>query len=428
MNRVPILLFFLSIAGVPPAMAQTELVIPVTDAEAATIIQEYRRDELQYEEINWRSNGRVRLVKLNIEALKTPGDEVQFTPFADVAPIVMTSNGLGGKQGNHWTGERYYNRVDTLPSPAEVEAELSKLDEVTGTQHDGSPVTVTGSTLEFIREDIRREFEQANRVELSLGSTLMDTRTGEYLLDPGSPHAEDFVINAYHGRVQSVTSLELKYKGYVEKAGLEYPCEKRPIPQNFGAPDANSAGGFGGGVIENQTGPQKRVELIDMGTGHVTNAKDGYRFDEKHNFAVPCKPARHVLDRIARLPVTAKKHSTTDQYRRAERLPPSARYIETVGGVISDKSTEPFAQDETVRHFRIEPLTVNRDYHLVYEIDRSRDVQPPIDLHDYGLDGAKWSKTEAAKRQARLQQEKAAHMSAAKATRNARNNGRGGKQ
>ena len=109
MIRFASVLLLLFLAGTQAAMAQAEIVIDVPDSEAQTILQSYAADELAYAETSWTSNGRIRLAKIDNAALGQSGVEVQFTPFADVAPIVMMSHGI---DDHTWTGERVYNRVD----------------------------------------------------------------------------------------------------------------------------------------------------------------------------------------------------------------------------------------------------------------------------------------------------------------------------
>ena len=90
----PTILILLSSVGVATAQSYPEIVIPVSDAEARRAIELDRGWEMRYEIASWQSKGRIRIAKINGETLALAGELVQFTPFEDVDPIVVMSDGL----------------------------------------------------------------------------------------------------------------------------------------------------------------------------------------------------------------------------------------------------------------------------------------------------------------------------------------------
>jgi hypothetical protein len=90
----PTILILLSSVGIATAQSYPEIVIPVSDAEARRAIELDRGWEMRYEIASWQSKGRIRIAKINGETLALAGELVQFTPFEDVDPIVVMSDGL----------------------------------------------------------------------------------------------------------------------------------------------------------------------------------------------------------------------------------------------------------------------------------------------------------------------------------------------
>lgn len=441
MIRLTGLFFLVLIAGMQSALAQVEIVIDVSDAQALTILQSYEADELLYADLSWESSGRIRLAKINIDALKQSDYQIQFTPFPDVKPIVMTSRGVGGDYGYTWTGERISNRVDGLPDRQTLKAEL---------EADFGLGGLDASSAEFITADILQEFETVNTVTLNIGSVLMDANKREFLFDPNGRNAEHYLIDPETGQTRTIDGLEGSFKWLVEKAGIEYPCEKRAIakPQSVargaaaGTLNANAARessppvfyGFessSGVVVE--MAPGGGPEFIDRNTGHVTNSKHGYVFLTKsgeRGITVPCKPPGDVLDRLADLPNPYREWSSARNYERIKPLPASARYFESVGGSIRDKSISPMLTSEEYRAvdaktYWIKKLSRHPEYIVIYERDSSKRYQLPIDLPGLAAEKA-WENSEAGKRVNTLTASKTAHMDAAKMKISARAQPQGG--
>jgi len=396
MIRLASVLLLLFLAGTQVAMAQVEIVIDVPEAEAQAILQSYAPDELRYADTSWDSNGRIRLAKINSEALKQSGVEIQFTPFADVDPIVMMSNGI---EGHTWTGERVYNRIDGFDEHGQMAEAIKNHPEI---------------KKMGVADQILARISNLNRVQLGINRHLIDADTGEHLLDPTSPDADTLVMNAKTGSLQSIHSLERKYKGYVERAGIDYPCEKPGAASNSRRDQAPGQAGkdasFSGFSTANdaQISPPI-VPGVILIHGHS-------------QLQLPCNPAGHVLDRIAALPENARKHSMAHNYRRASPLPADVRHVETAGGSIVDKSNEPFSK-ATGHVYTVTPLIRHPEYVVIHERDRSRDhmlFEPPNDPDAYYA-------TEGGAKIKRLREEKAEHRRQAQARIDARNKSRGDK-
>lgn len=404
---------FLAVSGL--LQAQTEIVIGVPEAEARAVLQAFAVDELRYEELFWRSNGRIRVAKINIDALKQGGNEVQFTPFPDVDPITLLSHGVTVGQYGHitWTGERAYNRVDGLPDRQTLEDGLAAEPDM---------IAMGAANAEHITAEIVKEFETVNTVTLNIGSVLMDADTREFLFNPNGRNAENYLINPETGETHSTDRLESSYKWLVGKAGIEYPCEKRAIPKRGPPPGALAGADFGttdglmpadgpildegsilfegsipvDGMMEFGMAPSlppgmvPAPDFIDQKTGHVTNSKHGYVFAKKSGevgVTVPCKPPGDVLDRLANLPGKYREWSSARNYERIKPLPASARYFESIGGSIRDKSISPMIGAEEYNAVGAKIYRVNRfnrhpEYVLIYELDASRRAEPMmIDDH-----------------------------------------------
>ena len=439
-----LLLFF--IAGTQAAMAQAELVIPVTDAEAQQVLQFDEADELSHADLSWKSSGRIRVAKINLAALRLNGEYVQFTPFPDVEPIVMISHGIGGEYGRTWTGERYTGRIEGIPTAAEIEQEFARGITPMAT-HLGTDqsIEVSDGMLASIKQTLNEEFGRVNKVTLSVGNILMDARTREFLLDPDLQENESFLINPKTGNKKYIKGLEASYKWLVEKAGDEYPCEKRNTRTlEIALEERGNMGGFGGAAGSNQADPKTgRPEFVDDKTGHVTNSLKGYVVESSHGatVALPCKPEGDVIDRMIAFREAHGEESDFKDYERVKELPPSADYFESVGGMIADKGSHPFQasdpaqaeknlkHNQSVRNYRISPLLRHPEYVLIYELDKDRyHEMRTFDVHSYDPENLpEFEPTDLDRKHERLRKENEAHVEAAKARRDARNKSRGDK-
>lgn len=109
------ILILLSSVGIATAQTYPEIVIPVSDTEARRVIELDRGWEMRYEIASWQSKGRIRIAKINGETLALAGELVQFTPFDDADPIVVTSNGLEPTEHAAlfmWSASRITGRFD----------------------------------------------------------------------------------------------------------------------------------------------------------------------------------------------------------------------------------------------------------------------------------------------------------------------------
>jgi hypothetical protein len=373
--------------GTQAAMAQVEIVIDVPDGEAQTILQSYAADELAYAETSWDSSGRIRLARINSAALKQAGVEVQFTPFADVDPIVMVSQGI---DGHAWTGERVFNRIDGFDEHGQMADAIKNHPEI---KKMGTTVT----------DDILRRITDVNTVKLGIKQYLKDPNTGDFLLDPNSPDADKYVIDPKTNQRVSISGLEAGYNWLLKKADIADPCKQ----QRSKAPQLST---------EQEARISQQIE---------DGAVGGFAPDAAPHAS--CKPSGHVLDRIAALPESAKAKENTraHNYRRAKPLPDGVRYIETVHGGIVDKSIEPFSEAPApeTHIYRIAPLLRHPEYVMIYETDPSRDhmmFEPPYDE-------VAFYKTEHGARIKKLHEEKEQHLRKAKANIEVRNETRGDK-
>ena len=383
MIRFASVLLLLFLAGTQAAMAQAEIVIDVPDSEAQTILQSYAADELAYAETLWTSNGRIRLAKIDNVALGQSGVEVQFTPFADVAPIVMMSHGI---DDHTWTGERVYNRIDGFDEHGQMADAIKNHPEM---KKMGATVT----------DEILHRMATVNTVKLGIRQYLKDPNTGEFLLDASGPYADIYVINAQTGQLVAISGLESGYTWRLKKAGLADPCKQ----QRYEAPSLSSE--------------QEAMISEQIQDGAFSGFVPGE--DEAR------KRKNHILDRIAALPESAKKNLHNDNYRRARPPPADVRHVDTVDGAIVDRSNEPFALYDLNTHvYKIKSLTRNPEYVMIYEIDKLRNH-----LFDYADDSGRPTDftTESGKKLKKLLDEKARHMAAAKSKIEARNKTEGDK-
>ncbi len=404
------------------SVAQVEIVIDVSDQEAQGVLESYSPDELQYAESSWESNGRIRVAKIDTEALKQTGYQVQFTPFPDVEPIVMTSLGMGGDNGRTWTGERVNHRFDGLPERTQM-IEMIKNDPQL-TQNGASPADdhTVSEVLKFL--------DGLNVVQLKVVQYSMDPVTRDYLLDPKTPHAELYLINRETNQAQSVSQFESAYKKQQKSVGITDPCELTPVKLPRGSMRQASAPPPPPppplpGEIQRQT---------DSGGGRSSFSSAGG--DAALSASSECVQQRHVLDRIENLSQDAemdshlKHYGITDghKYRRAAPLPHDVLLVDSVSGQIKDKSDQgDNAPDLEIHGYSIRPLVRHPEYVIVSEFDKTRRIPIMMGTHDdSGWKYPERPETDEDRRIEKLRNDKAAHLTATNNRIAARNNNAGG--
>lgn len=130
------------------AVIADELIVFVHPEEAQEVIE---RNEMQYEEIRWHSfPNHIRIAKIRIELLHEPEAEFSITPFDDVTPVFVKSDGI---TENKWTGIKTRGGIpeDVLKAELERQGALGIYDELV---------------------------RQFNTVELWVGTELRDRDTG----------------------------------------------------------------------------------------------------------------------------------------------------------------------------------------------------------------------------------------------------------
>lgn len=127
-----------------------ELIVYVDPEQAQEVIE---RNEMQYEELRWHSfPDHVRIAKINIPLLHELDVAFTITPFDDVLPVLVKSNGITrGK----WAGTKTRGRI---PEDALKEQLAGQ-----------------GAT-EAIYDELLKQF---NIVELGLRTVLLDRASGE---------------------------------------------------------------------------------------------------------------------------------------------------------------------------------------------------------------------------------------------------------
>ena len=369
----------------------SEVVIDVPDAEARAALERNGADELRYEEAKWHSNGRIRIARIDTNALRNSTAEITFTPFADVPPIVLQSLGMGGDYGNTWTGTRIYNRIDgydqngQLAEAIENEAGLNRQ----------------------AKDQILKTISQVDTVKLKLRPHLLDPNTDELVLDQAADHSDEYVIHAQSGQLQSILSFEISYKSYVERTGIAYPCDQQGSSPAF-ANSRDQAPDLPHQATDKVRENVAAFEAVQQTKGpNQTGAGNGYLFTHgKHaRLQVPCKPSGHVLDRIAAIPANAREYSTAHNYRRARPLPADVRSFDSVSGSITDEPSGPFGEFSG-RVYTIKPLNHNPQYVMIYEWDNSKNHH----LMDPPHDPEAWALSELGQRYERLRIEKEAYL------------------
>ena len=391
MIRSASVLLLLFLAGTQAAMAQVEIVIYVPDGEAQTILQSYAADELAYAETSWNSSGRIRLARINSAALKQAGVEVQFTPFADVDPIVMVSHGI---EDGTWTGERVYNRIDGFDEHGLIEREIRNHPQMKG-----------------VADDIMKRFAEMNIAKLGVHQRSMDPDSREYLLDPNSRYGRGHVINAQTNELKRIEDFERAYRRLQKASGIAEQCEQQSHKQPM-LPPAQ------GEVIE---GEQPAAEdLAGFGTPDNWTAVDPGNGEPSFTAPprAPCKPSGHVLDRVAALPESTQKDpglKDAHQYRRAKPLPINVLSDDFVSGSITDKSIQPFTDsgNPETHTYGITSLMRHPEYVLINERDKSRHI-PLVFADDSGFQREPPPETEDSRKIEKLKADKAAHMDAAR--------------
>ena len=116
------------------------------------------RNEMQYEEFRWHSfPDHIRIAKIRIELLQEPEAEFSITPFDDVSPILVKSNGFTGTK---WTGTKTRGGIPEDALKAELERQEA-----------------SGIYDELVR--------QYNTVELRVLTELRNRDTGETIAYQG---------------------------------------------------------------------------------------------------------------------------------------------------------------------------------------------------------------------------------------------------
>ncbi|NNL50431.1 MAG: hypothetical protein HKO73_06400 [Woeseiaceae bacterium] len=132
-----------------------ELIVFVHPEEAQEVIE---RNEMQYEEIRWHSfPNHIRIAKIRVELLHEPGAEISITPFDDVTPVFVVSEGITESK---WTGVKTRGGVPKDILKVELERQGAS----------------------GIYDELVRQF---NLVELRVGTVLRDRDTGEAIAYQG---------------------------------------------------------------------------------------------------------------------------------------------------------------------------------------------------------------------------------------------------
>ena len=155
MQRLTLQVVFLQIF-LANAVAADELIVFVHPEEAQEVIE---RNEMQYEEIRWHSfPDHIRIAKIRIELLHEPEAEFSITPFDDVSPVLVKSNGFTGKK---WTGIKTRGGIPEDALKAQLERQ---------------------GASSVIYDQMVRQF---NTVELRVRTELRDRNTGEAIAYQG---------------------------------------------------------------------------------------------------------------------------------------------------------------------------------------------------------------------------------------------------
>lgn len=139
------------------AVIADELIVFVDPEKAQHVIE---RNEMQYEEIRWHSfPGHVRVAKIRIDLLHEPAAEFSITPFDDVTPVLVKSQGIMERK---WIGVITRGGIPEDALIAELERQ--------------------GEGASAVYDELIRMF---NTVELQVGTSLRDRNTGEAIAYQG---------------------------------------------------------------------------------------------------------------------------------------------------------------------------------------------------------------------------------------------------
>jgi len=398
-------LLFLILA--PDVFAQDlEIVIPISEKEANAALRRNQYTELNYEDRVFASSGRIRIAKLNSDALLSTNTPVTFTPFADVEPIVLVSQGLGGEYGHTWTGARVSNRVDE--DPALLEA-IEK-----------HPETPKG-----VMPQIHRMLYGTNTVELKLQSYLVSPGNNDYLLSPDL--AEHYLINPNTGWTHPIESVEQSYSREAKRLNIADPCKdlrehtrkadewaskaperdrmmeelkNRPLPEL--PPQANRP------VNPDQKDSRFGFYSAGEAAPEITGAR----------LATECEASGNLVERIAALRENNKVLNSYRDDKFFSPLPSDAQTVFSASGSIADdayRNQQQRGPDQKQggRYYTISPLSKNPQYVIIYESDPTRRAHPKMDM--MGEDVEAWKASDAGKRNAKIGRAQRLHMDKAKA-------------
>jgi len=309
-------------SGLLQAAPTTEIVIAVSDAEARTVLEKSPLDWRRYEEYSWHSNGRIRIVRIDSDALHEATGKITFTPFAGVPPIQINAGKIDTSE-TIWSG----SRVNSLMSQALVDEQLA---------------TSAQLTDYHIRDRMRSAVRAKTHVELKLYRFYVDPGTGDFLLHPGNTHF--FTINPKTGETFHKSAPD--------------DCVRQEVPLEKPAFSGDAGAVFGASGTDSGTHPRFSADATNT---DIVNW-------------MHCNATAETGDPLAGV-------ITYMGFPAVPPLPDNVQRIYGVNGSISDDNSGRLGSGG--RTYTIKRLMHSPGYVMIYEWDRSRNykvyLDPPFD-------------------------------------------------